>query len=435
MFLAPLLIVGQVLTAQTPAQAPSLEDDQLPLTFSAQVRHAQEISSDGLGGVLGRQANGSLLGIDTIVNFSSYFYRPGVVPTAIGDFAQYTWPYTMVGRAPFGRNDSDRTTLIDAPIVPVIMDLRNFDGSPRFTADGHPLVSDPGKFVDPVLESPIFQDFRYSSSERSTQFTDAVHRASFFSMSDDDWHTLLKPAVKAPQRMVLIRGTYRFALNPDGSCCAFIIADGGTFANKLFPPTPDDVSTVMGAAEHAGDISTRGISTFLFPDTFLANVTLTSVNNCCVLGFHSYDLEPGDESNGFRERHYVMNYSAYMTTGIFGPRWADITPLSHELAETFADPFVNNATPIWVAPNGLCQNNLESGDVIEGLPNAIFPIKMNGFLYHPQNEALLQWFAGQTPSNAVRHAYSYPDTSVLTSPSVSYRGDCTTPFTGARAPK
>lgn len=68
----------------------------------------------------------------------------------------------------------------------------------------------------------------------------------------------------------------------------------------------------------------------------------------------------------------------------------DITAVSHELAESFADPFVNNATPIWVAPNGLCQNNLESGDVIEGVPNATFPMTMNGYTYHPQNEALLR---------------------------------------------
>jgi len=27
---------------------------------------------------------------------------------------------------------------------------------------------------------------------------------------------------------VLIRGTYRFALNADGSCCAFVLIDPGT---------------------------------------------------------------------------------------------------------------------------------------------------------------------------------------------------------------
>jgi hypothetical protein len=93
---------------------------------------------------------------------------------------------------------------------------------------------------------------------------------------------------------------------------------------------------------------------------------------------------------------------------------------------------VNNATPIWVGPNGLCQNNLETGDVVEGLPNATFPMTIGGFTYHPQNEALLQWFAGVTPSSALGGAYSYPDTSVLTSPAVSLYSDCATPFNLAR---
>jgi hypothetical protein len=49
---------------------------------------------------------------------------------------------------------------------------------------------------------------------------------------------------------------------------------------------------------------------------------------------------------------------------------------------------------------------------------------MNGFTYHPQNEALLQWFASQTPSSAIHHAYSYPDESVLPTSSVSLTPGC-----------
>jgi hypothetical protein len=98
------------------------------------------------------------------------------------------------------------------------------------------------------------------------------------------------------------------------------------------------------------------------------------------------------------------------------------------MAETFNDPFVNNATPWWLSPNGNCQNNLETGDVIEGLPNAQFPIVLNGFTYHPQNEALLQWFGGVTPSSAISHAYSYPDTTVLATANVSQNFGCTPPL-------
>jgi hypothetical protein len=128
-----------------------------------------------------------------------------------------------------------------------------------------------------------------------------------------------------------------------------------------------------------------------------------------------------------------MDYSSWVTPGLFGDSFADITPLSHELSEIFNDPFVvfdgsTNATPWWLAPNGNCQNNIEDGDVIEGLPNATYPVKTRGRVYHPQNEALLPWFAFQSPSPAYRGAYSYPDTSVLTSLSTPQNAGCSAPL-------
>lgn len=423
---APAALHGKSLLA---IGGPGLEDDQIAANAQLAVRHQtglQPNTSDGTG-VLGRQANGNVLGIDTLQNFSSYFYQPGAVPSAFGDFPQYTWSYTMVGKPPFGHSSSDHTATINAPIVPVNIDLRNADGSPRYltASDGTQVRAylDATQYVTPVLQSPIFQNTSYSSSERKTQFNDAVHRAQFFHASDDDWHTRLSPAVKPARTMVLIRGTYRFAADASGHLL-YVLVDENTFTSQLFPPTATDTSTVLGSAENTGDVTPSDMSTFLFPNTFLYQ---GDPSQCCVLGFHSYDLEPGSAANGFREKHYVMNYSSWISPGIFGGGFEDITALSHELAETFSDPFVNNATPVWVAPNGLCQNNLESGDVIEGLPNATFPITMNGFTYHPQNEALLQWFAGQSPSSAVSHAYSYPDTTVLTSAAVSYFSDCATP--------
>jgi hypothetical protein len=85
---------------------------------------------------------------------------------------------------------------------------------------------------------------------------------------------------------------------------------------------------------------------------------------------------------------------------------------------------VHNLTPWWLAPNGNCQNDLETGDVIEGLPNGVFPMLLNGFLYHPQNEALLQWFEFLSPSDALGGAYSYPNTGVLTHPSAPQKPFC-----------
>jgi hypothetical protein len=121
---------------------------------------------------------------------------------------------------------------------------------------------------------------------------------------------------------------------------------------------------------NAGDIRTRDISTFLFPNTYL--YFNNDPTQCCVLGFHGYDLEPGGADNGFRERRYVLNYSSWISPGLFGSA-TDFTALSHELSETFNDPFVNNATPWWLSPNTNCQNSLETGDVIEGLRKCDVP--------------------------------------------------------------
>jgi hypothetical protein len=221
--------------------------------------------------------------------------------------------------------------------------------------------------------------------------------------------------------MQLIRGTYQFALNPDGTCCRYILVDINAFSNALFPPTVDDTTTVIGQSEHAGDITTQDMSTFLFPNTFLF---FGSTANCCVIGFHSFDYEPVGKGQA-----YVMNYSSWVSPGLFGSAFADITALSHEIAETFNDPLVsadgvNNISPWWLSPNGNCQDNIEDGDVVEGLPNATYPMTMNGYTYHPQNEAMLQWFEFESPSSAIGGVYSYPDATALTALSPPQNPGC-----------
>jgi hypothetical protein len=410
-------------------RAQSMQDDQVPINFTLGVNPhtlASGSTSTG-GGVLGRRSSGAALGIDSVANWSSYFYYPGVDGNG---FTQFSWQYTMVGNSPFGQGDGDesseRTTWIAAPVIPVNLDLRNFDGSPRFVG-GQRLYSDATQYLAPVLNSPVFSNTFYTSSHGPTQFTDAVQRAEFFHKADDDWHTMLRPRPGIPRTMVLIRGTYRFALNADGTCCAFVLIDANTFSNELFPPTfsGNDTTTPVGAAETSGEFRTSDIATFLFPNAYLY---IGNPNNCCILGFHTYDLEAGGPANGLREKRYILNYSSWISPGLFGGGFSDVTALSHEMSETFNDPFGNNPTPWWLSPNSNCQNNLEVGDVIEGLPNGVFPITLNGATWHPQNEALLQWFAGVTPSSAISHAYSYPDTSVLTTANVSQNFACTPPL-------
>jgi hypothetical protein len=63
---------------------------------------------------------------------------------------------------------------------------------------------------------------------------------------------------------------------------------------------------------------------------------------------------------------------------------------------------------LWREPSG-------NGDPIEVLAHPAFPVVLNGFTYHPQTKALLQWFSQESPSSAFQGACSYPDTTALTS--------------------
>jgi hypothetical protein len=143
--------------------------------------------------------------------------------------------------------------------------------------------------------------------------------------------------------MALIEGTYFFALNNNGSCCAFVLVDIDVFSNELFPPTrPADNSSVIGAAEVAGEITSKDVSTFFFPSTYL--YFNFDPNQCCVLGFHGGDIEPGDASNGNRARFFVLNYSSRVSAGLFTGGFQDVMAHSHEVAETFTTPSKGTTT-------------------------------------------------------------------------------------------
>jgi len=394
-------------------------DDQLPADSlqSAHALNSASLRSRGFRNRIGQgHTNTGTPFLDTLQNWNGHFNANGLDSSGV---SQVTWYYNMMGNRP----ELGGTTTVNAPIIPVNVDLRNADGTPRYV-NGQRLYYDATQYVQPVLNSPVFQSANYSSSPVPTQIADAVQRAEFGSAAKSDWHTLLSPQVKTARTITLLKGTYRFALNPDGTCCKFILVDADTFVNALFPTTTTDTTTPIGAAEHAGEMTQQDFTTLLLPNTYL---WLGDPSVCCVLGFHSFDYEPlGNIGIG---QAYVMNYSSWISPGLFGSAFTDVTALSHEVSEAFNDPLVSfdgvhNITPWWLAPNGVCQNNLETGDVIEGLPNATFPITMNGFTYHPQNEALLPWFAFESPSTALGGAYSYPNTAVLTSPSAPQGVNC-----------
>src|SRR5262245_36489252 len=285
--------------------------------------------------------------IDTLATWSSSFSAAGVDANGA---SRSNWPFTIVGQPPVRQRDDyrgaggdddrgGRTTWIPAPIVPINLELHEPNGSVLFL--------DAARVVDDVLKSPIFSLTQFSSSRGPTQYADAIQRAQFFSVADDDWHTMLMPRVVRARTIVLRQSanpaapTYIAEPNVDGSCCLAVQVDKDAFLNALVPQTPTDTSTVMGALENSGRITTRDLTTFVLNNVFFIS---NSDPSFFKTGFHDFDSEPGTAANGWRERRYVMAVSSWITPGVLGD-FGDIAALSHEIAEAIGDPFVANETP------------------------------------------------------------------------------------------
>jgi hypothetical protein len=346
---------------------------------------------------------GGVAGVISVPNFTRSF-----------TFNGKTFPYTMMGNDP----SLGHITTVPTKIVAVSLNLLNPDGTTL-------AVVDAGEFENPTLQSPNFQRFKYEHSTEPVQFADAVQRAEFFSNipSNPNWHTELTPTVvdritiTVPKFVTVIsRGVPVQALN----YLSGLSPDGHRFVLMLNLFFNQQLGIIVNNEIDASNFTTNDVNFTLFPNTFLYSFNRTNPGqrgSCCTLGFHTYFTDGGTP-----ESRWVVNYASWISPGLFGAGFEDVTAISHEISETFNDPFVNNITPVWQFPGepGVCQGNLETGDPVEVLAHATFPVtlKHDGvpFTYHPQTEALLQWFAQTTPSDALHGAYSYPDLTALTAP-------------------
>jgi hypothetical protein len=284
-------------------------------------------------------------------------------------------------------------------------------------------------FDDVMTDSPNYANATYDSSEVPTQFADAVQRASFFYLSKPNWHTKLG----GPTIVNHVTWTIPFSVNVqfgDGTIEAVnswftgTAADGSTFVlllDLLFNAEYDNqvVNDIV-----AGNFTPNALNQDWLPNTFLFSAneaSPTTPGGCCVLGFHTYFYESGV----IPQPRWMTLFASYISPGLFGGGVQDVTAMSHPISETFADPFISNRTPVWQFPGGStsCQGNLETGDPIEVLPKSTVAITLTEGLtiltFHPQTEALLQWFEMGASSNAVDGAFSYPDETALTAPAVT----------------
>lgn len=396
--------------ADSDASTGSAHAVQPQLIHSVSSELVADGSSNGPNSIAGNP--GGVANVISVPNFTRSFSFNGV-----------TFPYTMLGNDPL----LGHITTVPTKIVAVSLRLLNADGSVFDTVDA-------GEFVQPVLSSPNFQRFKYEHDAtvgipaESTQFADAVQRAEFASSMHPNWHTELAPSVKDNITITVpkfVHVTFKGQSVKTINYLSGLAADGHRFVLMLDLFFENQLGIIVNNEIDAGNFTTDSIDLPLFPNTFLysfnPNNPLTR-GSCCTLGFHTYFTDGATP-----EHRWITDYASYISPGIFGGGFNDVTALSHEISETFNDPFVNNVTPRWLFPGasapctrGNSQGNLETGDPVEVLADATFPVTLNSSgvttTYHPQTEALLQWFAQTVPSDALHGAYSYPDLTALTAP-------------------
>jgi len=346
--------------------------------------------------------------IDSIATFSGAFVAQAG-PDTDNDFR-----FTMMGNDP----KLGGTTVYPGLILETSWQLLNADGSVFKTVSFDP-------FEKLFLESPNFEPLTYRSG-RNIEFGDAVHRAQFFNSMKNNWHTLIIPQVvdkvtiQVPffVNVRLRNGTIVQAR----SYFTGTAADGSTFVLMLSPLFNLFFDNTEVNEINLGNFRTNAMNMSLYPNTFLFNLNQNNPNTpggCCVLGFHTYFA---NFDGLFPQQRFVSQFASWISPGLFGAGFQDVTALTHELAETFGNPFVSNPAPNWQFPGfpanvAACQNNLEEGDPIEVLANATTQIEVKekgfDFVYHPQNIPLLQWFEMGTGSSAIDGAFSFPDETVL----------------------
>jgi hypothetical protein len=347
-------------------------------------------------GVKGNPAG--LPGIDSVPNFTRAFSSQGQI-----------WPFTMMGNDP----GLGRRTQVPARIIAVSLELQNED---LVTTTTVPIAP----FERLALNSPNFKEADYSSGE-NIQFADAIQRAEFFNSMHKNWHTELQPSTIVDHVTIQVPHFFSAQVNgvPTDVRTYFTghTDEGGTFVVLLDQFFNDAFFNAVVAQIAAKHFTTDAVNIVLLPNTFLFNLQ-EGPQGSLVLGFHTIVFDPTVTPVPV----WTTVFASWISPGLFGAGIEDVTALSHEISETFNNPFLINSVPAWQFPGfpGTCQDNLEVGDPIEALANQTVSVRIKegrrSFVYHPQTEALLQWFEEAVPSDAIHGAYSYPDTGALPGP-------------------
>ena len=352
---------------------------------------------------------------------------PRTVPYWSSSFKDRTnkvrYPFTMVGSDP-RRGES---TTVATRIIPLsftfvagaqnvsVLNIPPANFPPNgYVATAQNATMNAADNVADTIASPIFTPANFEiSGDSGVQFGDAFARAQFGRVGTG-YHVILgQPRVAETVSIQVPESKGVAVLNPLGVLVGRV--DSTWFKERL-----------------AQLIDEMELKPTILPIFLTNNVGLYSDANykhCCTLGGHGAGSPASNApiSLAGKEEIRTFVFAAYITPNGF-PRFpapfaglSDIHALSHEIAEWIDNPFgINVVQPYQIptAPPGACSSDLETGDVLAGVwfPMPGNPDHAAGLVWHPQDEAFLNWFARDSEKPALAPAdgrYTYMGPSIF----------------------
>lgn len=320
-------------------------------------------------------------------------------------------PEYIVGHSIFSKGGG--TSMITAAIAPVKFRLPWFIDP----STGKPFEADPSQDVAPLLNSPNFVASPFSTG--FTQYQDAAQRASFYGYYAPDWHTLLTSRV-LPMITIDVPQDKAALLGTPGTDTLVLAFDENWFADVQVQVN----SALRIPADQLAVLLTHNTALYYNGDP---------VNGCCSLSWHGLYLT-GVHNGTYDVQTHI--WASWFTPDVIGDDFADVYAFSHELAEWANDPFELNTVPRWDFPQGpnfyyppgACAyapfgtagdqfDLIEVADPLE-LSSYSYPVTLQGYTYHLAEQATASWFTRDVPSSAIDGAYSFPDETALTGPSL-----------------
>jgi chitinase len=327
-------------------------------------------------------------------------YGQGTVPTFRHKMGQ-SW-VTLPGRSP--AQGKARTEVIPTVLVPVRLefDARRLDGKP-FTLDA---AAD----VRPVLQSPVFGQASFGE-EGTTQYLDAMLRATLGIGAGAGWHTLLAQPEVRPVTVEVPAG-FGYVLTSKRTGTTLGMADAEYVERAIFQSIAHEDGKLVIAV-------TRNTAFYTYGDATV----------CCTFGTHGVDPATG---NSFVLASYLGKVPPLVTE-------QDVQPLTEQLAEWMNDPLNDplfhvafrkplppgeNLVPAWEWPaqeggvrrwcggdspatRYVLQDPLDTNQRSNLPAGPAWVAQAGGRTWHVADVALMSWYTGG------EGPYSFPDPQSL----------------------